>query len=132
MIWLGESGGYLTDWVTQLWVQLTGRRVNLADDPWLFGPVSKPRGIGLMYFDDLARDTGLAVRRGPTTRDLIAAFDALRGPTFDPTRVHHAVFARVWASAAMGVASGFGAPAAELPIATVRRDVQGSHRRSPP
>ncbi len=93
MIWLGESRGYLTDWVTQQWVRFTGRRVSFANDPWLLGPVGKPRGIGVTYFEDLASETGLTVRRDSSPRGLVPAFDALRGPTFDPARVHGAVAA---------------------------------------
>jgi hypothetical protein len=93
MIWLGESRGYLTDWATQQWVRFTGRRVSFADAPWLVGPVGKPRGIGETYFDELAAETGLAVRRDSNPRGLMPAFDALRGPAFDPALVHHAVAA---------------------------------------
>jgi hypothetical protein len=46
MIWLGESRGYLSDWIAQLWVRGTGRRMDLSRDPWLAGPVGRPRGIG--------------------------------------------------------------------------------------
>jgi len=93
MIWLGESRGYLSDWVTQQWVRLTGRRVDFADEPWLLAPVGKARGIGASYFDDLAGETGLVVRRGPAERGLVPAFEALRGPGFDPARVDPAVAA---------------------------------------
>ena len=46
MIWLGAQRGYLTDWITQKWVQITGRRVALDRDNWLAGPVGDPKGIG--------------------------------------------------------------------------------------
>ena len=36
MSWLDERRGYLSDWVTQRWVQLMGRRVDLdGAERWL-------------------------------------------------------------------------------------------------
>jgi len=90
MLWLGEARGYLTDWVTQLWVRLTGRRVDLARDSWLGGPVGRTRGIGHHYFDELAQAEGLEFRAGSRggERGLVPDFAALAAPDFDPGRVH--------------------------------------------
>lgn len=49
--WLGDRRGNLIDWFTQQWVLATGRRVDLAAEPRLVGPVGSTRGIGLDYFD---------------------------------------------------------------------------------
>jgi hypothetical protein len=93
MIWLGEARGYLTDYVTQRWVQLTGRRVDLASDPWLAGPIGSARGIGRDFFAELARTEGLELLRGGEgiERGLITTFGALAAPDFDPSAVHPAV-----------------------------------------
>jgi hypothetical protein len=92
MIWLGDARGYLTDWVTQRWVQATGRRVRLADAPWLAGPTGSTRGIGRDVFDALARRDGLEIRR-PPDGGLVADFGALAAPDFDPRAVDAAVVA---------------------------------------
>jgi hypothetical protein len=63
VIWLGEKRGYLSDWITQLWVRATGRRVSLADAPWLSGPVGNTRHIGKDFFDRYARDHHLDMVR---------------------------------------------------------------------
>src|SRR5690349_17572906 len=52
--WLGDRRGYLSDWITQRWVQLTGRRVRLEDAPWLAGPRGSTAGIGDDFYDRLA------------------------------------------------------------------------------
>jgi hypothetical protein len=93
MIWLGESRGYLTDYVTQCWVRLTGRPVDLGSDPWLAGPVGDVRGIGREFFAELARREGLELRHGADShaRGLISDFAALAAPDFDPGRVAPAV-----------------------------------------
>ncbi len=46
MLWLGERRGYLSDWTTQLWVKMTGQRVNLVEYDWLSRPLGKTREIG--------------------------------------------------------------------------------------
>jgi hypothetical protein len=43
---LGGRRGVLSDWMTQRWVQLTGKRVDLSDYPWLEGPIGDVELIG--------------------------------------------------------------------------------------
>ena len=77
-MWLGDKYGYLTDWITQQWVRLTGRRINLLEHAWLDGPVGKTRVIGKDFFADWANEQGLAlVREGP--RGLVQDFRDLEG-----------------------------------------------------
>jgi hypothetical protein len=89
--WLSSRHGYLTDWFTQRWVQWTGRAIDLHQDAWLDGPVGKPTGIGKEYFDELAQEQGLAVRRNSPDSGLIESFALLASSTFDPTAVHPVV-----------------------------------------
>ncbi|MEP7273670.1 MAG: hypothetical protein ABI882_19385 [Acidobacteriota bacterium] len=88
MIWLGAKRGYLTDWFTQRWVELTGTRVDLGLARWLEAPVGKPAGIGRDFFDVLARESNLKVRRAGPGEGLVDDFSRLSGPGFDPARVH--------------------------------------------
>ena len=90
-MWLGERRGNLVDWATQRWVCLTGRRVDLAAAPWLAGPVGATRGIGADYFDRWAAAEGLTATRHESGAGLIAPFEVLRGPDFDPGAVATAV-----------------------------------------
>jgi hypothetical protein len=90
MIWLGETRGYLTDCVTQVWVRLTGRRVDPSSSPWLAGPVGDPRGIGRDFFVRLARQEGLDLQRDGD-RGLLQDFSALAAPDFTPAQVHPSV-----------------------------------------
>jgi hypothetical protein len=90
MIWLGDSRGYMTDWITQLWVRATGRRVDLSEMPWLDGPAGPPRGIGMQFFSELAARNGLTVQSGGS-RGLLADFGALAAADFDPSAVHASV-----------------------------------------
>lgn len=90
MIWLGAQRGYLTDWITQKWVQITGRRVELDRDAWLAGPVGDPKGIGAEFFRVLANAEGLRLE---TKQDagLIQRFASLEGSQLDPGAINPAV-----------------------------------------
>ncbi|MDB5306916.1 MAG: hypothetical protein JWO38_1118 [Gemmataceae bacterium] len=90
-MWLGESRGNSVDWATQKWVQATGRRVDLAEHPWLDGPVGSTRGIGADYFDRWAAAAGLRVTRHRSGKGLLPSFAALAGGGFDPAAVDPAV-----------------------------------------
>lgn len=90
-LWLGGRRGAAVDWTTQQWVRATGRRVDLAETPWLDGPTGRPTGIGEGFFETWADDHGLEVREGGAARGLLPSFDALAGPGFDPARVDPAV-----------------------------------------
>src|SRR5437016_197027 len=87
MPWLGPKRGYLSDWTTQRWVQLTGRRVDFTRYPWLYGPIGRPSGIGKRFFEDHAADAGLEILRDKGKRGLIPDFRVLDGPTFDSSHV---------------------------------------------
>jgi hypothetical protein len=86
-----SARGEFSDWTTQLWVKVTGRRFPLDQVPWLAGPVGNPAGIGSGYFDELAGAEGWTVRRGGPACGLLPDFGALAGPTFPAARVHRAV-----------------------------------------
>jgi hypothetical protein len=76
VIWLGDRRGNLSDWVTQRWVCATGRRVSLATDRWLDGPIGGTRKIGKHFFDAYAAERNLeTVRTG--VRGLIPHFQGL-------------------------------------------------------
>ncbi|HEY4362730.1 MAG TPA: hypothetical protein VGN17_17305 [Bryobacteraceae bacterium] len=76
MIWLGEKRGYLSDWLTQLWVRFTGHEIDLIEQDWLDGPSGNSRRIGNEFFERYAREHLLQVREdGP--RGLIQNFSDL-------------------------------------------------------
>jgi hypothetical protein len=91
MIWLGSKRGYLSDWVTQRWVCLTGRRVSLSSESWLAGPIAPTTGIGPDFFASLAKAEGLRLHRPDSASGIIADFATLRGDTFEPAKVHPGV-----------------------------------------
>ena len=85
-MWLDDARGHLVDWSTQRWVQLTGRRVSIADCAWLDGPIGKPRGIGMGFFDAYAAERALRIVRGQPC-GLLRDIQGLAGPEFNPLDV---------------------------------------------
>jgi hypothetical protein len=80
VIWLGERRGFLTDWGTQRWVQITGRRLLLEENLWLDGPVGNTRQIGKEFFLDYARQHNLQIAQ-TGTRGLVEDLTRLSGET---------------------------------------------------
>jgi len=76
-MWLGPRRGYAIDWVTQLWVRSTGRRVQLDQHSWLRAPVGATNRVGVAW---LGADP-------PRAPGLLDSFDALASKTFDPLAV---------------------------------------------
>ena len=66
-MWLGPRRGYAIDWVTQLWVRATGRRVRLQEHPWLDAPVGATRQVGVAWLG----------AEPPRAQGLLVSFDAL-------------------------------------------------------
>ncbi len=91
VVWLGERRGDLVDWVTQRWVVITGRRIALADAPWLSGPSGSTRGIGADFFARWGESNGMRVLPPAPDDGLVAGVSALAGPGFDPAAVHPAI-----------------------------------------
>ena len=89
--WLGDRRGAAVDWATQQWVRATGRRVDLAETPWLDGPTGEPTGIGRGFFEAWAASSGLRVEEGGPARGLLPSLDALSGPGFDAGAIDPAV-----------------------------------------
>jgi hypothetical protein len=88
VVWLGERRGDLVDWVTQRWVEITGRLVALADAPWLAGPSGSVRGIGADFFARWGESQGMRVLPPGPEDGLVEGLAALAGPDFDPRAVH--------------------------------------------
>jgi hypothetical protein len=88
---LGGRRGPLSDWITQRWVQFTGKRVALKDHPWLEGPVGDVEVIGSAFFRRLAEKKNLQLVVDGKGRGLVENFSLLRGPTCDPDCVDRRV-----------------------------------------
>src|SRR5271168_1155469 len=72
------------------WVHLTGKRIRRGDQSWLDAPLGEKGRIGTAIYDRIAQAENLQSRIPPAA-GLIPDFNALRGPTFDPSALHPAI-----------------------------------------
>jgi hypothetical protein len=77
-IWLGEKRGYVTDWITQRWVQLTGKKVDLRNEQWLLGPMGNTKKIGEDFFMQVAADENLEITVNENNSGLLKDLDVLK------------------------------------------------------
>jgi len=88
VVWLGARRGHAVDWATQRWVQITGRRIELARAAWLSAPAGNVREIGADFFDRWGELHGLTVVPPRPGDGLLPGVAVLEGPDFDPHAVH--------------------------------------------
>ncbi len=86
--WLGSSRGYLFDWITQRWVQITGQTVDLDANQWLAGPIGETTSIGGEYFVRLALNNQLELRTDQPDAGLVNDFAVLESEDFKISRVN--------------------------------------------
>lgn len=89
---LWDAVGAATEVGIDLLVRLTGRTAGPDTHPWLAVPLGDGDRIGPDYYVRLAAAGRLEVRPQPGD-GLLASFAALRGPGFDPDKVHPAIAA---------------------------------------
>ncbi|MDY7096187.1 MAG: hypothetical protein SX243_24700 [Acidobacteriota bacterium] len=91
--WLGKGRGRLGDWVTQRWVQATGRRVSATENPWLDLLSGDTDVIGTDFFARVAEREGLVLTRSGAPRGLVPDLFVLEGPDCSIRELHPAVVA---------------------------------------
>lgn len=76
-----------TDWVTQLWVRITGHRISPTESAWLDAPVGDIDAIGSDFYERYAERHGLTVDEQTTPRGLLPDFSQLAGQGFNPSNI---------------------------------------------
>jgi len=79
--------GWLLETIIEALVRMAGRRIRIADAPWLSCPLGDSVLIGTGIYERIAREENLELRFAPDA-GLIADFATLRGPSFNPDAVH--------------------------------------------
>jgi hypothetical protein len=71
-MWLGKKHGYLQDWITQIWVKATGKRIDTDKEKWLAGPAGDTDSIKDNYIHRLCQDEELRLEKNQAGAGLIA------------------------------------------------------------
>ncbi len=82
--------GYLLQRFIDLWLYVCGRRHRRADVPWLVCPTGPPDRIGDRWYEQLAAAENLTLKASADS-GLIPDWNDLRGPNFDPDKIHPAI-----------------------------------------
>ena len=85
-MWLGNKYGYLQDWITQQWVKVTGRRIDITQNQWLEGPIGRADLIDDTFIEDLTRKENLVVRKNEESFGLLESMNDLKF-TVDPSQI---------------------------------------------
>lgn len=87
-MWLGKRRGYLQDWITQLWVKATGRRVHEKDVQWLATPIGNTDLISDTYIDSVCRSGNLVMRKDEARFGLLNSLDDFGQTSADLERLN--------------------------------------------
>jgi hypothetical protein len=71
----------------QLWVYLTGRKIEITKYPWLYSPTGNSSYIGSEFYKQLAETEKLTIQQTDTC-GLLADFDSLYSEDFDSSKTH--------------------------------------------
>jgi hypothetical protein len=79
--------GWTLEMVIEFLVRFAGKRVDRTDAPWLNCPLGDSELIGTGIYERIGREENLELKNVPDA-GLIADFEVLRGPSFNPDIVH--------------------------------------------
>jgi hypothetical protein len=79
--------GFLLQKCIEWLVRLTGRRVLKADAPWLNCVIGRPGRIGTEVYRQIAQEEKLELSM-PAQAGLVPNFLDLKGPSFEPEKIH--------------------------------------------
>lgn len=75
---INKKTGHLQDWITQVWVKITGRKFNPQQDTWLVGPIGDTSIIKDKFIYDLAKKDDLEIKYNPKDSGLLETFEDLQ------------------------------------------------------
>lgn len=62
-MWLGKKRGYIQDWITQVWVKITGKEINIDTHQWLIGPIGNADKIKDTFIESLCEKEQLLIEK---------------------------------------------------------------------
>src|SRR5258708_8290009 len=74
---INKKSGQLQDWITKVWVKLTGRQYNPEINSWLVGPIGDTEIIKDKFIHDLAASENLEIKENVFDSGLLESFEDL-------------------------------------------------------
>lgn len=76
-MYINERLGYFQDWITQVWVKVTGKTFDPDKDKWLVGPLGTTRLIKDKFLHDLATTEDLELKEDEQNSGLLENIEVL-------------------------------------------------------
>ena len=74
---INKKRGHLQDWITQVWVKATGRRINPENSDWLLGPIGDTDIIKDQFISAIAEKEDLEIASNIPDSGLLNSFNDL-------------------------------------------------------
>ena len=88
---INKKAGHLQDWITQVWVKITGRTFNPKTENWLIGPIGDTEIIKDKFINDIAQMENLEVQEDISDVGLLESFDDLELTDNEKALLNHKV-----------------------------------------
>ncbi len=74
---ISKKIGHLQDWITQVWVKITGRKFDPTKDKWLVAPIGNSEIIKDQFIKELAEEESLEIQENLPNAGLLESFNEL-------------------------------------------------------
>jgi hypothetical protein len=91
MFWIDSKRGNFVDWLTQVWVRLSGQSLDAESCPWLDGASGPTNIIGFEAFEQFAKSKGLLKSQVDNPRGILPSFNKITSKTFKREDIHDSV-----------------------------------------
>lgn len=87
-MFINQEKGFLQDYITQVWVKVTGQILSLKENKWLFGPTGNTSLKGKSYVQEIAKNENLEIETNFKNSGLIDDFSIISDQLPHPNIVH--------------------------------------------
>lgn len=88
---ISQKKGHFQDWITQVWVKATGRRINPANSAWLSGPIGDVDIIKDKFINTIAQKDNLEIISNEPNIGLLDSFDALNLSKIEKNQISYQI-----------------------------------------
>jgi len=88
---INKKIGHLQDWITQVWVKVTGRRFSPENESWLIGPIGDTEIIKDKFINDIAEKEDLEIAQNQPNIGLLESFSELELTDYEKSIINQQV-----------------------------------------
>ena len=88
---ISQKKGHFQDWITQVWVKTTGRKINPTDSAWLAGPIGDVDIIKDKFINTIAQKDNLEIISDEPNTGLLDSFDDLNLSEIEKKQINNQI-----------------------------------------